>query len=70
MTPLQIIEREMVKLGEIVIRRRIADQYIPRDGFVCWHPAYTIQVGHGDTLEEAYAMMSEKLDALTLRRAA
>lgn len=70
MTPLQIIERELRKFGEIAVRIRPADQFITRDTFICWRPDYPVQVGHGDTLEEAYAVMSDKLHALDMKVAA
>jgi hypothetical protein len=70
MMPLQIIERELRKFGTLAVRIRQPDSMIPRLTFLCWNPDYPVQVGHGDTLEEAYAMMLDKLDALDVRLAA
>ena len=70
MTPLQIIERELRKFGTLAVRIRPADSMIPRLTFLCWNPDYPVQVGHGETLEEAYAVMTDKLAALDMREAA
>lgn len=70
MTPLQIIERELRKFGDLAVRIRPADEMIPRPKLVCWRADYPLRVGHGDTLEEAYAVMSDKLDALDRKVAA